>query len=43
MTRSGTYTASSAQVAELQKELADVKDKLKVVTNKFANTRKERD
>lgn len=30
-------------VTELQKELVDNKDKLKVVTQKFANIRKERD
>ena len=34
---------SSAAMTELQKELADAKDKLKIVTNKFTATRKERD
>jgi len=30
-------------VAELQKELAETKDKLKIITNKFITVRKERD
>ena len=30
-------------LAEVQKDLADTKEKLKIVTQKFANTRKERD
>ena len=30
-------------IQDLQKDLADTKDKLKIVTQKFANTRKERD
>jgi hypothetical protein len=30
-------------MSELQKELAETKDKLKVITQKFVNVRKERD
>ena len=30
-------------IQDLQKDLAETKDKLKIVTQKFANTRKERD
>ena len=28
---------------DMQKDLADTKEKLKIITQKFANTRKERD
>ncbi len=35
--------SSSMTIAELQKELAETKDKLKVITQKFVNVRKERD
>jgi len=42
------YTITSAvsnnmSSTELQKELAETKDKLKVITQKFVNIRKERD
>ena len=37
------FKTSQASLAEVQKELADTKDKLKIVTQKFASTRKERD
>lgn len=30
-------------VSELQRELAETKDKLKIMTSKFVNVRKERD
>lgn len=31
------------QLAEVQKDLADYKEKLKIMTQKFAQVRKERD
>lgn len=33
----------SLSMAELQKELVETKDKLRIVTSKFVNVRKERD
>ena len=41
MNNSGT--TSLGNTIELQKDLADTKEKLKIITQKFANTRKERD
>ncbi len=38
-----TSCSSASQVTELQKELADAKDKLNIITQKFVNSRKERD
>lgn len=38
-----SHAGSSGQISELQKELAETKDKLKVMTGKFTSTRKERD
>lgn len=34
---------SGSSFVELQKELAETKDKLKIITNKFITVRKERD
>ena len=38
-----TSSSSASAQSELKKELEDTKDKLKIITQKFANTRKERD
>jgi len=37
------FKNAQGTLADVQKDLADTKDKLKIVTQKFANTRKERD
>ena len=37
------FKNAQSNIQDLQKDLADTKEKLKIVTQKFANTRKERD
>jgi len=39
----GNYDIKASPPTELSRELEDARDKLKIMTNKFAATRKERD